>query len=123
MKFRRESQRIITVESYVTLRSEWLHELASQVPSKYNARGHRVVDGHMEWQYFADEGEARKWSDAVHRHPDPKNLDLISAASSLVVALHRHPELHDCEVQMCLASLERRCGPQPVVREEAAQPA
>ena len=66
MKFRKESTKTISVESYVTLRSEWLPMLRDNVSKEYNARGHRVVDGRMEWQYFADEIEAKKWSEMIH---------------------------------------------------------
>jgi hypothetical protein len=66
MKWRKESQRTITVESYVTVRSEWPEWLWPSVSLEYNARGHRLVDGKMEWRYFADEIEAKNWADAVH---------------------------------------------------------
>jgi hypothetical protein len=66
MKWNKKSQRMIEVESYVTLRSQWPETLADFVSLEYNARGHRVVDGHMEWKYFHDEIEAKKWCDAIH---------------------------------------------------------
>lgn len=68
MKWHTTSTRTITVESYVTVRSEWSAELSRMVGMEYNARGFRVVNGHAEWQYFADEIEAKKWADAVHQH-------------------------------------------------------
>jgi hypothetical protein len=67
--WRIESQRTVTVESYVTLRREWSHGLAFNVAHKYQARGHRVVDGIMTWKYFEDPEDARKWSDAIHTGP------------------------------------------------------
>ena len=66
MKWRTTSTRTITVESCVTVRSEWTSELSRMVSMEYNARGFRVVDGRAEWQYFADEIEAKKWADAIH---------------------------------------------------------
>ena len=66
MKWHTASQRTITVESYVTVRSEWPAELSRMVSMEHNARGFRVVDGRAEWQYFADEIEAKKWADAIH---------------------------------------------------------
>jgi hypothetical protein len=66
MKFKKESTKTILLESYVTLRKDWLPSLSYCVSMEYNAKGHRVVDGHMEWQYFADEIEAKKWSEAIH---------------------------------------------------------
>jgi hypothetical protein len=66
MKFKKESTKTISLESYVTLRAEWSPMLRNTIWMGYNARGHRVVDGRMEWQYFADEIEAKKWSEAIH---------------------------------------------------------
>ena len=66
MKYKKESTKTIALESYVTLRKDWSQPLGNFVPLEYNARGHRVADGHMEWQYFADEIEAKKWSEAIH---------------------------------------------------------
>lgn len=45
---------------------KWPAELSRMVSMEYNARGFRVVDGRAEWQYFADEIEAKKWADAIH---------------------------------------------------------
>lgn len=66
MRWHTKSTRTVAVESYVTVRGEWLDTLARMVPLDYNARGHRVVGGRMEWQYFYDEAEARKWAEEVH---------------------------------------------------------
>lgn len=65
----RKSERTITVESYVTLRSEWPEELARAMDPKYVARGFRVVDGHTEWQYFDDDEKAKAWAEGVHSSP------------------------------------------------------
>jgi hypothetical protein len=67
MKWHTTSARKITVESYVTVRSEWTDELSRMVPMEYNARGFRVVDGRTEWQYFAGEIEAKKWAESIHK--------------------------------------------------------
>lgn len=74
MKHHKQSQKLITVESYVTVRSEWPPELSRMISTKYNARGFRVVDGHAEWTYFANEAEAKEWADAVHFKSDIKEL-------------------------------------------------
>lgn len=62
-----KSRRTIEIETYVTLREDWSPELAWQVDSKYQARGHRVVAGRMEWQYFKTEDEATRWCNLAHR--------------------------------------------------------
>lgn len=66
MKHHTTTTRTITVESYVTVRSEWPTELAKMVSTEFNARGLRVVDDNTEWRYFKDEESAKKWADAVH---------------------------------------------------------
>jgi len=63
---KRTSTRTVTVESYVTLRSEWPKILADWGDIKYKARAHRVIDGKMEWRYFEDENNAQAWADAIH---------------------------------------------------------
>ena len=68
MKFYKTSERTIIVESYVTLRSEWSSRI--MVSMDYNARGHRVKDGEMEWQYFTDEIEAKKWCESIHQNEE-----------------------------------------------------
>lgn len=70
MKWCRQSRRMIDVESYVTLRKDWPQTLQDFAQVEHGARGHRVVDGRMEWRYFADEVEARKWADLAHEHPN-----------------------------------------------------
>jgi len=67
MKFNKKSTRVVEVESYVTFRQEWPVWASMAVQLEYNFRGIRIVDGKMEWQYFEDEIEAKKWADAVHK--------------------------------------------------------
>jgi hypothetical protein len=67
MKWYTKSERTITVESYVTVRSEWSDELSRMVSMEYNARGFRSVDGRVEWQHFTDEVEAKKWAESIHK--------------------------------------------------------
>lgn len=62
----RKSRRAVEVESYVTTRDEWPDTIDTFVSSAYVARGFRVVNGHMEWQYFKDEDSAKKWADGIH---------------------------------------------------------
>ena len=52
----------VTLETYVTLRTDWTPQLRRMVSQEYEARGHRVFnDGSMEWQYFHTAAEAKEW--------------------------------------------------------------
>lgn len=66
MKWHKTSKRNVDIESYVTVRSEWDPLFARSVAMQYNARGHRLIDGNLEWKYFDDEIEAKKWAEQVH---------------------------------------------------------
>jgi hypothetical protein len=74
-----KSIRVVNVESYVTVRSEWPDFLSRTVSEKYNARGIRVIEGHMEWKYFAEEADAKKWAEAVHEQGTRKSHTIIHA--------------------------------------------
>jgi len=100
VKWEKESRRTIAIRSYVTLRSEWSPEMARWAPLQYNARGHRVVDDRMEWRFFTDEIEAKKWCDVIHSSRDTADVLVPSATfKSILDTLERvlmYADSHTC---------------------------
>jgi hypothetical protein len=64
----------VTLETYVTLRQDWLPTLSGMVSQEYVARGHRVFNGEMEWCYFHTEAEACAWCDQA--------FDIVAATAT-----------------------------------------
>ena len=63
---RQKTERLITVETWVTQRQDWPAELSKNVDFRFVARGHCEQDGNMEWRYFETLGEANEWCDKKH---------------------------------------------------------